>query len=336
MRIVASVGDGHTSVRDALNGFRSYPFKLRWFEDGLYVVGAQEEAQRAPGSRLVKIGDTELERAFDRTSVYLAHENDWNKKANSETLLTKAELLYASGILPSLEQGDFTFVDKRDDAFTLTLKPGESWGGWESVQHETPLYLKRPLDNFWTEYLEDSRLLFIKYNICDGDGFKSLTERALKMIDDGLVDTLAIDLRGNGGGNSTLFSPLLKGLKSRTIGKEPGQLYGVTDRETYSSALMNALDLKTQTAAVMLGEPPSARPNSYGEVRAFTLPNSRLEVYYSTKFFRLVRGDPPAVMPDVPIEPTFADYAAGRDPVLGYVLEHAQTSSAHLKAESVH
>ena len=182
--------------------------------------------------------------------------------------------------------------------------------------------------NFWTEYLEGSRLLFIKYNRCDGEGFKSLSERALKMIDDDLVDTLVIDLRGNGGGNSTLFGPLLEGLKSRAIGREPGRLYGVTDRDTYSSALMNALELKTQTAAVMLGEPPGERPNSYGEVRAFTLPNSRLEVYYSTKFFRLVKGDPPAVTPDVPIEPTFADYAAGRDPLLWYVLERAQTGNA--------
>ena len=137
MRLVASVGDGHTSVRDALGGFRTYPLELRWLEDGLYVVGAQEEARRALGSKLVRIGDTDLEEAYERTSVYLAYENEWNKKANSEELLPKAELLYASGVLPSLEGGDFTFVDG-GDTFTLTLEPSETWGGWESVQHDIP------------------------------------------------------------------------------------------------------------------------------------------------------------------------------------------------------
>jgi hypothetical protein len=58
------------------------------------------------------------------------------------------------------------------------------------------------------------------------------------------------------------------------------------------------------------------KPNSYGEVRALTLPNSGLVVQYSTKFFRLAKGEPPTYEPDVVVRPSIGDMLAGRDPAL--------------------
>ena len=70
-----------------------------------------------------------------------------------------------------------------------------------------------------------------------------------------------------------------------------------------------------------MGEPTGGKPNTYGEVRTFELPNSKLVVAYSTKYFRLIKSaDPPSVIPDQLIETSSADYFAGRDPVLEFVL----------------
>ena len=63
---------------------------------------------------------------------------------------------------------------------------------------------------------------------------------------------------------------------------------------------MAAIDFRNRLQAILVGEPPGERPNSYGEVRLLTLPNSRLDVQYSTRFFRMMKdSDPPALMPDI-------------------------------------
>lgn len=322
MRIVASVGDGHTSMGRTLYAFPPFPIKLRWLEDGLYVVAVQPAAQEALGKKLIAVNDAPIAEVFERTSVYKSYENEWNKKSNSEVLIPRAALLYAVGILLSAEQGELTFADADGKETTLTLEVATNNDNWLNLQTVTPLYLERPGENFWLKYIEDSRLLFIKYNSCDDEeGFKKLSDEALALIDAGKVDKLVIDLRGNSGGSSHIFRPLLQGLKTRDIGKDRSRLFGVIDRSTYSSAMMNAWELQIQTSATLLGEPTGEKPNSYGEIKHFKLPNSGLEIQYSTKFFQMVKGDPVAIMPDVRIEPTFADFVAGRDPVLEYILE---------------
>ena len=82
---------------------------------------------------------------------------------------------------------------------------------------------------------------------------------------------------------------------------------------------------QTEVHARLLGEPASEKLNSYGEVRFFQLPNSRLRVQYSTKFFRLARnGDESVLQPDVMVGRTLADVLAGRDPVLDAALQRTE------------
>jgi hypothetical protein len=79
--------------------------------------------------------------------------------------------------------------------------------------------------------------------------------------------------------------------------------------------------LKRRFHAQIAGEASAQRPNSYGDIRAFVLPNSKLQVWYCTKFFKLESGDPDAIAPDIPVELTARDYFTGRDPVLERVLK---------------
>ena len=83
---------------------------------------------------------------------------------------------------------------------------------------------------------------------------------------------------------------------------------------------MNALALKRRLPVTLLGEPTGDRLNDYGEVRAFSLPNSKIEVQHSTRYFKLADGDPEALMPDVHIGLSSADYFAGRDPAFDQVV----------------
>jgi hypothetical protein len=48
-----------------------------------------------------------------------------------------------------------------------------------------------------------------------------------------------------------------------------------------------------------LGEATGGKPNHYGEISSFILPNSEMTVSYCTKYFETTNGDPDALYPDI-------------------------------------
>jgi hypothetical protein len=82
----------------------------------------------------------------------------------------------------------------------------------------------------------------------------------------------------------------------------------------------NAAQFRTETHAILVGEPPGEGPNSYQERRDFRLPNSHLVVNYSTQYYKFLPEDVPALMPDQEVDPDWVSYGAGRDPALERIL----------------
>ena len=77
------------------------------------------------------------------------------------------------------------------------------------------------------------------------------------------------------------------------------------------------VELKDRAQAKLAGEPTAEKPNIFGEQRPFELPNSRIRVMYSTRYYRFLKNeDPPWWAPDQRIDTTAADFLAGRDPAL--------------------
>ena len=91
-------------------------------------------------------------------------------------------------------------------------------------------------------------------------------------------------------------------------------------RQTFSAAMVNAIDFRKETNAILVGEPIGERPNSYSENDEMTLPNSRIVVSYSTRYYKFLDEDVPAVLPDKHIEPSWPDFLAGRDEVMDWIL----------------
>jgi hypothetical protein len=87
--------------------------------------------------------------------------------------------------------------------------------------------------------------------------------------------------------------------------------------------MANAIDFRKETNAILVGEPIGERPNSYSENDEMTLPNSRLVVSYSTRYYKFLDEDVPAVMPDKRIDPNWPDFKAGRDPVMDWILSQS-------------
>jgi hypothetical protein len=93
---------------------------------------------------------------------------------------------------------------------------------------------------------------------------------------------LIIDLRNNKGGDSEVLDPLLDYIKKN--GNEI-KTFTLVGADTYSSAIINLLDLSKLPNTISVGEIPHGNPTHYGEVESFELPNSKLKIFTSTKIF---------------------------------------------------
>lgn len=327
-QIAATVGDGHTGVHMPPY-FKRYPIALYWFGSELRVIAAAKEYQDALGARVVKIGALGLAEAQARVlSCFPSaeNENEWYVMSTSPAFIVVPEVLHSLGVAPALGRAPFTFEDERGKQFTLDIGPVEfpRVGGSPTLRllpaaKEQPLYRQKPGERFWFTYLPDSQTVYVSFR-----GYNSLGENARKLfqfIDGNPTKRLVIDLRQNGGGD--FFEGrrhLIHPLKNRPALNQKGALFVIIGRQTFSAAMVNAIDFRKETNAILVGEPIGERPNSYSENDEMTLPNSRLVVSYSTRYYKFLEEDAPAVQPDKRIDPNWVDFQAGRDPVMEWIL----------------
>lgn len=182
-----------------------------------------------------------------------------------------------------------------------------------------PLGLRLSGANYASEVLADRHAVYMAYNRCAEDPARPMealvTELTAALARPG-IERLVIDLRRNSGGNSSILARFVPTLAAAA---PAGGLRVLIGPRTYSSGMRNAQELRA-AGARLYGLPTGGKPNSYGEVRWFTLPRSGLSVYHSTRAFRMLAEDRPSVEPDVRVETTSADFFAGEDPVLARAL----------------
>ena len=316
VRLVASARNAHTSI-GALGGTPWFPLEFYQFPEGYYVVRAAGEYREAIGARLVSFGGTPAAQLRGRLLPLIPMETPLMEDLRMPALLRSA---YALGS----DSGAYRF-EKEGREFDLAVQavPGNAQTRWEHAQLPVPLYLSDRASAYWFRYLEPEKALYFQYNRCEEDKirpFAEFTKQMMSAAEAHPVEKFVIDLRHNGGGNSEVMNPLLAAMKTHPILTRKGHLFVLTSRETFSSAFIEEWRLKRQFHAQIAGEASAQRPNSYGDVRTFRLPNSKLEVRYCTKYFQFARGDPDSLAPDLPVELTARDYFAGRDPVLDRVL----------------
>jgi hypothetical protein len=328
MRILALVGDSHTTLDlRSFTGFRQIPLRFEWFADGIFVIGATEEYRQALGLRLSRIGGAPVEAAIEALGEVIPHENDSWLRFSLVSIMNIPEILEAQSLAADASRIplELTDADGRAVEIEVPAMPRQALALLEAgpPPEERPLYRQRSDENYWVVLLESSQTLYVQYRrASDGGGepFSQFAARIVQMLDSEPVRALVLDLRNNTGGNSGLMEPLLVALERRPQWSSGDGLYTIIGRATFSSALMNAFDLKARTGALLVGEPTGGKPNHYGQVSSFNLPTSGIRVFHSTRFFRLSDDDPPSLLPDVSVEIRSRDYFEGLDPVLEAVL----------------
>jgi hypothetical protein len=335
MRLMASLGVGHTHFQlpsgTEKYAFQVYPVRMQWFSDGWAVVTVPREDRDALGSRVVRIGSMKPEQVEAALATYISCENKTALRIRIPQYMKYVELMQDAGL--SNADGHLQLTCAKSDGKELTLDiapltPGEAkpklLTATRAFHIPTPFCHKQPRAFYWYEYLPDKRTLYIQYNKCldePGNPFKDFVQKLFAFADLQTIDRVIIDLRFNGGGSSGIVKPLIDGLRSRPMLNARGHLYTLISGHTYSSAMFAAVALHNDLHAILVGEPTGNKPNHYGQVSSFELPNSKLKVQYSTKHFYLIHNaDPPSLNPDIYVLCSLEDYLAGRDPVLDAAL----------------
>lgn len=326
MRILASVGDPHTLAGVGPTGFFSkLPLGVDWYKEGLYVVRTSPELGYLLGKHVVGIEGKPAGEVLDVLARVIPHYNEALLKSRAPQYLAIPEIPAALGLIQSPDTVGFD-IESLGRVRVAAIPWGEkvTWVSvLDSLDCDPPLYLQNPNRKYWFAYLEEKKIIYTKYASCTEMkqlSFAEFTEEVLAAIDSLSVEKVVFDIRTNGGGSSALAGPLIAGIKARPNVNGRGHLYVIIGRKTFSSAILNALEIMEGGNAILVGEPTGGKPNHYGEIRFFTLPNSMIPIQYSTKYFSLYPEEIPSILPDIYAEPSFHDLVNCSDPALEAII----------------
>ncbi|MCA0453455.1 MAG: hypothetical protein LCI00_05730 [Chloroflexi bacterium] len=332
-RIVA-IADAHShlSLYQSGTGFSVYPLRLYFFRDGLFIVDA--EAASLIGSQVTAINGHSIEEVYNQVAPIITHDNLHGMLNLAPSYLIGPQILHALGLINDVNQPNLA-LKLPDGSTSVINSPPVAAGdsGWEEwfmsmlPQREAPIYLSRHTDkNFWFTFLPDTKTLYIQYNWIsstnpDGESLVMLVKAIEQFLAENSINRTVLDLRHNAGGNNTTYSPLLRLLTQNEAINQPDRFYTLIGRRTFSAAANLVIELEQKSHTIFVGEPMGDTPNMYGDPIPFTLPNSKLVVAISSRFWEKSPDDTrDTVEPDIRIDLSSTDYFNLIDPVLEAVI----------------
>ncbi len=321
MRLVALAGerDGHTAIYpfDAhAKTLHVYPLRLYDFADGLHVVGSLGGADLT-GRRLTAIAGRPIAEIVELVRPLVPHDNESGLRWLLPEYVVTAEVLAGLGIVEE-PSALFSFADGTKAELTA-VPAGEvahSLGGAPAPlpSAHDPVWLRQLEDDQWLTTLQRGRIVYLGYRLTTGSTYE-LSERLLRLARRPAVRRVVVDVRLNHGGNNRTYGPLLEVLKRPAIGRK---LVVLTGRGTFSAAGNFVADVDRFTRARIVGEPAGGAPSQWGDSSPVPLHLAGLTVHVAGEYSEFgPPGDTRLETPvDVRVEPTAADFFAGRDPVL--------------------
>ena len=296
-RIVAMIGDGHTRLTlpvpenagfftghtptpmpsDPHLRFHQFNARFFWYEDGLYVRAATR-----PEWVGKRVGAWELLTAA--VAPYVSADNEMGRRQAVADALAIPEVWQALGIAPM-----------------IGLE-----GGGNAALVPTDADWAPKLDRRVFHFESSGGIVHFVYDEIGNDKTETLAAflgRMMPVVE--RSEALVIDLRENPGGNGAFNRVLLHALIRSNRLREPGRLFVLTGRRTFSAATDLCVRLEQETNAFFVGEPTGGKPNGWGDSRKLKLPSSGLTVRVSTLYWQPSDPRDPrdAVVPELPAPP---------------------------------
>lgn len=290
--------------------FSFFPLRVHDFADGVHVVSDLAGGAHV-GKRLTAIDGRPIAEVVAAVKPLIPHDNASTIRLLLPEYLVCAEVLRGLGIVRG--PATYSFAD----GTSVELQPTTAYGLGTALQplpSKKPQLLYRNLQQpFVLVPLERGRSLYLGYHMVASPP-QALLDRILRTARKPGFRKLVIDARQNGGGDNTTYWPLLELIDDRAL---RGKVVVLLGRMTFSAAGNFVASVDHTTKARLVGEPSGGAPNQWGDRQSIELPLAGLTAYVAAYWVEIAPRDKRlAVQPDVRVEPTVADFLAGRDPVL--------------------
>jgi hypothetical protein len=354
-RVFAMLDDSHSepywnTIRPELIDMRVVPLRFRHMTDGVHVTQSMTSHRRLLGAKLVEIEGRPVDEVLTTAMEYMSGDNDLRRRTVAiEVVLTRPGVLHALDLCESqdevtcrleLPNGDDevvrlgsldgpSFPPPLENEASVSPRVGEwSKRRWEHVndQSSLPLWQQDRGRRYWFEYLEDQRLLYMRFKRVMHDpaeDFDAFTDRLFEFIERHDVEKLVVDMRKNRGGYGNIGLRFVERISEHELGRK-GRLFVIVGRGTKSAAPVFGLRLELEAEPIFVGERSGGRPTPFGRTFPITLPNSGVAVRCASLVFKLTPVPDPrkCFAPDLEVELSIDAFRSNRDPALQAVIDY--------------
>jgi len=320
-KINARIADEHTRIEPDYQSV--LPVRFDWFDEGLVIVATDSIYKNCLGARVLLINNHPAEEAIRRFSFLLKNDNASFQKYWIASYFNKPIFLKGLDLIIDNRMVSYKLLTPQGDTLTQIIRAlatGQPIVKVVSAPMKGLLPYKKD-NSYWYEFDSATNILYFNYAKCQVDEnlpFDRFNDQLFEEIKLKNPAKLIVDLRFNGGGNSAVLNPFLKSIKKSYLNQN-GKLFVIIGRKTASSALMNALTLVKETNCITVGEPTGANINHFGELKSFKLSYAGFTIYYSTRFWENWAGHNGALMPDVAVTHSLANFLNNNDEALDYI-----------------
>ncbi|WP_459211509.1 S41 family peptidase [Aquimarina rhabdastrellae] len=311
-KLTKSIGDEHTKLEPSYENV--FPLQFDFFKEGIFVTNTDAINAHLRYKKLNGINKNTSRGIIKKMKTIIKDDNQSYFDVYTQFFIKNPRILKGLDIIASNQEANFIL-----DNTTYLI----------SSLHKKNLLLQSTVqilrdsrnDNYWYDFIADNKILYFNYQSCaekKNTPFKLFNDQLFSDIKKKKPQKIIIDLRNNSGGNSAILDPFLNKLRTTYL-NEKDKLYVLIGRHTFSSALMNAVNLKRNFNATLIGEATSGNVNHYGETRGFRLPNSRILIGYSTKYWENWKGYNGPLLPDVEVEYSIHNYRKNIDEAIEYI-----------------
>ena len=295
--ILSKLNDAHTIVIPKYNNYHTLK---------------EMETHNKNKEVLTKINDIEIKELYEQNKIYYSYEMETAGLKQFQNDLITLEGLDKLGI--NTNEIKYTFgQNNKEKEYTYQKDDYLTTEEYNNYNNIGP----KPKKSFITYEIDKENNVAILYlDICkNNDEYKRVLKDFFKNVKENNIKNIAVDLRNNGGGDSSVATEFLKyididtynelktewrlgtfniKIKQNTIKNKKnknafdGDIYVLTSIDTFSSAMIFAQYIKDNNIGTIIGEASSNNPNSTGDIVQFKLPNSNVYMQISTKkFYRI-------------------------------------------------
>ena len=329
MQASAFLQDGHTHIANYSDDVGDFPFRVKWYKDGLYIIAADKQLQYLLGYKIIAVNNQPLKKVLKKIYTICPSPNESSLKMYSELYITKPGLLYGLDISESNRKATFHFENFEGQNKKVEICGYSEKQQWLTIRdmphYISPLYEKNASKPYWYEYFNDNKLLYMKYNrvvnnsVAPMDNF---VQRMMTLVDSVQVDKFIIDIRNNRGGDAFLTTKLVMEIQKRPKINKRGVLYAIINYRTFSAAVSFAGNLLSKTNVTFVGTEMGDYNNMPGDAKFFDLHMNRMtwqasELFWENTYYDDLKN---TFSPSFVYETSFNEEFEGKTPIIDFVL----------------